>query len=121
MITRETLTTLEELREAQNSYTPLAEIAEQIGEKALICIFGPSCVGKSTDMQTVTELDSRFAVAGTLTSREARRDDIGRQYDYVEHTDAGLRPIIEKILKGQVVQYGIHPTSKHLYLSLIHI
>lgn len=107
---------LDALLEAQNGYRPNADITEQLRNMAITMLVGATCEGKSTAMHAVTGLDTRFGITGTFTSRPPRQDDEGL-YTYYEHSDIGLKPILERIRNRQVVQYAVNPFTKQLYGS----
>lgn len=107
---------LDSLLEVQNNYRPNPDIAAQLKHTAVTMLVGASCEGKSTAMHAAAQLDRRFGITGTFTSRPAREDDEGL-YTYYEHNDAGLEPILARIERQQVVQYAVNPFTKQLYGS----
>ena len=83
-------------------------------------IVAPSAVGKSTLMNQVAELDSDFTRIGGFTSRPQRANDEPGLYEYIPHTDEGIRSILAQKEAGQLVQYVIHPTTGFIYGSRLH-
>ncbi|HSH17771.1 MAG TPA: hypothetical protein VK978_00145 [Candidatus Saccharimonadales bacterium] len=119
MLSEATEHRLTELEQAQNTYLPNADVAAELGEKTIVLMIGPSCIGKSTIMQEVAASDPRFAIAGTFTTREQRSDEIGKHYAYIPYTDDGIAALEDSIRQGDVVQYAVHPTTKHIYGTTI--
>ncbi len=114
-LSQETITELRRLGSAQNTYVPCDEVRDELRQKSIIMLVGPSAIGKSTIMETVTGIDGDFAIAGTFTSRDPRPDEGGKSYTYIAHTDEGLKPIFDKIRRREVVQYAIHPANLTVY------
>lgn len=119
MLSVETQQKILQLEAAQNNYMPSSEVVAQLGQKVIIMLVGPSCIGKSTLMQAVTQRDDRFSITGSFTSRPPRLDDSGKTYDYIEHIDTELTQLFTQIGQGQVVNYAVHPTTKYVYGSYI--
>jgi hypothetical protein len=90
-------------------------IAKQLEAKTLVLVVAPTSMGKSTVINRVTELDERFGTVGSFTTRDPRPDETGKQFTYIPHSDEGLGKLFERIKKQEIVQYMVHPTTKHLY------
>jgi len=99
----------------QSAYMPNAEVAAKLQEKNLVMFVGPAAVGKSYLMNRVVERDVDFGRASVFTTREARRDDEPGMFRIIPHDDANLTSLLDKIQKGEVVQYAVHPTSGRVY------
>lgn len=108
---------LAELEAGQDNYLPNPGVSSEIASRSITCIVGPSAIGKSTIMRAIVESDPAFAVAGTLTTREPRSDDNdnGKQYDYIPYTDEGLEGLTRRIEGGELVQYHVHDSTRHVY------
>lgn len=52
-----------------------------------------------------------------MTSRPARSNDEPGQYEYIDHTDAGINSLLESTLRGELVQYAVHPTTRYVYAT----
>jgi guanylate kinase len=114
-ISRHLIEELIQLESRQNDYMPGAAIATQLAEKSLLLIVAPTSMGKSTVIRRVTEIDDRFGIVGSFTTRDPRADENGKQFTYIPHTDAGLEHLFKRIRQQELVQYIIHPTTKHIY------
>ncbi|MEJ0073652.1 MAG: hypothetical protein WDN27_06325 [Candidatus Saccharibacteria bacterium] len=119
MLSPQTLLTLDDLYQIQNTYVPNAGITAQLQNKALLMFVAATCEGKNTVMKAMTELDSRFTVAGTFTSREPQAGDDPGIYTYIPNTDEGLRDLFSRITAKQVVQYAVNPHARHIYGSTL--
>lgn len=104
-----------QLERRQNDYVPGDTIKKQLESKTLILVVSPTSMGKSTVIKRVTELDERFGVVGSFTTRDPRPDESGKKFTYIPHTEEGLNSLFQRIEKHEVVQYMIHPTTKHIY------
>ena len=114
-LSQDTITELRRLGSIQNDYVPCDEVRDELQQKSIVMLVGPSAIGKSTVMETVTRMDGDFAIAGTFTSRDARTDDTGKNYTYIPHTDEGLKLVFDRIRSREVVQYAIHPVNLTVY------
>lgn len=108
------------LQEYQDAYRPNEATRQALRHLSLTATVGAAATGKSTIMRTAAKLDPAFAQAGTFVSRPSRRDDTGKIFDYYPHTDAGLRPLLDRIRRRQVVQYHINEHTGHIYGSELH-
>lgn len=117
MLSQDLITEIMRLEATQNDYLPNADIADKLQDKTLVLLVGASCVGKSTVMEKVVELDDRFGITGSFTTREPRHDGGSKTYTYIPHTDDGLQELFRRIHRHEIVQYAVHPTTKHFYGS----
>ncbi len=83
---------------------------EQLTQKTLVMLVGPTAIGKSTLMNATARLDSEFARVTGFTTREPRQNDEPGQYRY--YTQAELQ---EKIDTDSLVQYAVFPTTGQAY------
>lgn len=107
------------LERAEPSYHPNAAVAEELSKKSLVLVVGPTSVGKSTLMNTIVQLDPRFARISGFTSREPRPDDEPALYRYVPHYYQNLVRICKQVENGELVQYAVHPTTGNIYATEI--
>jgi guanylate kinase len=107
-----------ELRAGQASYRPCDEVAEQLRDKTLLMLVGPTSIGKSTVMNAAVKLDSRLHRVSGFTSREPRANDEPDMYRYVS-TDADYDRLKSDIENGILVQYMIHPMLNTIYGTTI--
>ena len=108
---------LARLAKKQAHYRPSRKVAEKLSDKTLIMLVSATSMGKSTIMRGLHDHFNEISVVGTITSRPPRVDDDLSRYTFYDHTDRGLRPILDAIEKGEVVQYVINPYSGFVYGS----
>jgi guanylate kinase len=101
----------------ETNYWPSDGVQEALLKKDLVMVVGPSAIGKSTLMNKVVELDEDFSRVQNITSRPARSNDEPGLYEYISHTDEGIRHILDMIKKRELVQYAVHPTTKFVYAT----
>lgn len=82
----------------------------QLTDKTLIMLVGPTAVGKSTIMNKVVELDSRFGRVSGFTTRSRRPNDEPGLYRYLTLSDVDTL-----ITAKQVVQYVSNPANNQIY------
>lgn len=119
MLSEQTIQTLNQLHEAQESYRPNADITAQLSDKTIVMMVGATCQGKNLIMDTVIKLDERFHMAHTRTSRPPRTGDEPGRYTYFENSDEGLRPVFEAIENHSMVQYAVNFYSQLIYGSML--
>lgn len=119
MISRETEELLRRLLAEQPVYKPADDVLKQVQEITMLCFVGASCMGKTTVMQLLAQTDKAYGITRNFTSRAPREGDDPDRYVYFEHSDAGLRPILNRIASRELLQYNIHPFSLHVYGSEI--
>jgi len=112
-------TQLKNLAKLESTYLPNKEISKQLREKILVMVVGPPAIGKSSVMSAAVKLHSDFARVSGFTSRKRRPNDEPKLYSYITHDEVGLKPVIKKIERGELVQYAIHPTTHALYATRI--
>lgn len=117
MISTETEERLRRLLNEQPSYKPSPDILAQIAHKDVWCFVGASCMGKTTIMHALLNLNPGYGEFVVFTSREPRAEDNKARYTYYEHTDQGLAELLDKIEQKRVVQYNINPFSLLVYGS----
>ena len=115
MISRETEAILKRLLAGQPTYRPLPEIVEKISGTTFLCFVGATCMGKTTLMDTLAALDEQYGKTRNFTSRPPRADDDPKRYYYYEHSDAGLRPLLDRIERRENLQHNINPFSLYVY------
>jgi guanylate kinase len=103
----------------QTTYMPNATVAAQLKEKNLVMFVGPASVGKSFLMNRIVERDVDFGRVSVFTTREARPDDEPGMFRNLPHDDTNVTMLLDKIQRGEVVQYAVHPTSGRFYGSEI--
>lgn len=119
MLQPQTQEKLELIKALENNYQPNQAIADTLADKTLIMVVGPAAVGKSTLMTAIAENAADFSRVSGFTSRSQRSNDEPGMYQYFEHSDHGLLPILDEISSRYVVQYAVHPTTYALYGSRI--
>ena len=117
MISAETEGRLRRLLNEQPSYKPGPDILAQILSKDVSCFVGASCMGKTTIMEKLLELDPTYGEFIVFTSREPRAEDNKTRYSYYEHSDEGLAELLDRIEHKRVLQYNINPYSLLVYGS----
>ncbi len=117
MISEETAARLRTLLADQLTYRPRADILTQIADKRVICFVGATGMGKTTIMHQLAREDSQFGEFSVFTSREPRPEDNRARYTYYQHTDESLAGLLNRIEKGEVLQYNINPFSLLVYGS----
>lgn len=114
-VSRHLIEELMVLESRQNNYMPSDAVAKQLHEKTLLLFVGPTSTGKSTVIRRITELNDQFGIVGSFTTRDPRPDESGKKFTYLPHTDEGLQKLFQGIEKREIVQYIVHPTTKHVY------
>jgi len=104
-----------ELLNLQDTYVPLGETADHIKDISIAMIIGATCVGKSTIIKTVTELDPDFSNPGGFTTRELRPTD-AKSYRQLDNKPESLAGFLEQVKRGGPVQYNVYDTG-HIYGS----
>jgi guanylate kinase len=115
MVTESTAQALDQLYKIQNHYVPNDTVREQLSTKTLTMVVGAACEGKSTVIAELVRQDNRFAIAGSFTTRDPRPDDVEKPYTYYPNTEEGLAQLFSRIGRREVVQFAVHPFSKHMY------
>lgn len=105
----------DEARREETTYKPSTEILDQLQKKDFIMIVGPTAMGKSTLMNKAVELDDEFARVSGFTTRPKRNNDEPGLYEYIPHTDEGIRSVLLEKEAGTLVQYVISPASSYIY------
>lgn len=119
MISRETEELLRRLLAEQPTYRPTEAVIDQIEHVTLLSFVGASSMGKTTVMELLARDGGGFGITQNFTSRAPRAEDDPKRYTYFEHSDAGLKPILDRIKSHELLQYNIHPFSLHVYGSEI--
>lgn len=119
MLSDQTTQTLDRLFKNQDDYRPNPEITAKLATKTIVMLVGATCEGKNRLMDTAAQLDERFHVVGTRTSREPREGDEQGRYTYYQNSDEGLRSVFESIGRREMVQYAVNPYAQLIYGSAI--
>ncbi|MBL8121216.1 hypothetical protein JNM87_00510 [Candidatus Saccharibacteria bacterium] len=119
MISAETEATLRRLLSEQPTYQPIASIRDQLTDVSFMAFVGASCVGKTTLMDALVDFDSKYGKTRNFTSRQPRPDDDPNRYYYYDHSDEGLRALLDRIAHHENLQYNINPFSYYVYGSEI--
>lgn len=119
MISRETEALLQRLLVEQPTYKPSQNVLDRVQQITMISFVGASSMGKTTLMQLLARTAPGYGITKNFTSRSPRPEDDPGRYVYFEHTDAGLKPILDRIASHELLQYNIHPFSLHVYGSEI--
>ena len=117
MLSPDVTARLEAARQQEATYRPNAEVAAALGEKNLVMFVGPAAVGKSYLQNRIVDRDIDCGRVSVFTTREAREDDEPGMFRCIPHDDEHVVPLLDKIERGEVVQYAVHPTSGRLYGS----
>lgn len=99
--------------ESEQALSPLT--MQHLGEVSLLLFVAPSCVGKSTLMNSLSAQDARFSRISGFTTRPPRPDDEPEMYRYLTHDETGLRSILDLENNGTLVQLAHHPVTGHYY------
>jgi len=100
-------------KEHKATYVPNTEVVEGLARFTIVLVIGPTAVGKSYIIQKVIDSDpDRFSIAGTITTREGREGD---PENY--RTDMDIDTLIERIKRGEIVQYDVHERTGQIYAS----
>jgi hypothetical protein len=119
MLSPQVTARLAEAAARQTNYVPNQTVSSQLREKNLVMFVGPAAVGKSFLMNKIVERDIDFGRVSVFTSRDAREDDEPGMFRYLPHDDEHISQLLDKIDRGEVVQYAVHPTSGRIYGSEI--
>ncbi len=106
---------LRQLKDDEISYEPSNSTKQQIRDKALIALIGPSAIGKSTVAKEITRIGGDdFSEVYIATTRPRRADDPAEY----QTADEGFTASHAKTLihTGAVTNYAIHP-SGHIYVT----
>lgn len=87
---------------------------DSLASKTLVMIVGPTAIGKSTLMNQVVQLDSRFKRVKSFTTRRPRSNDENNQYFYI--TESELDAHLEA---GEVLTDVIYPTTGDHYGTVV--
>ncbi len=109
--------TLSEIIRQESTYKPSKETVEKIGSICLVAVLAPFATGKSTITNTVCELDQDFSRVRSFTTRSIRPSENDRSYDFVGNSTTTHEGLLNKINKGELVQYTVHPTTRDVYGS----
>lgn len=82
----------------------------QLRDKTLIMLVGPSAIGKSTLMNEVVSIRSDFGRTTGFTTRDPRPNDEPGQYRYLTKDD-----VQKKIAQKSLIQYAVFPTTGQIY------
>lgn len=99
----------------EKTYRPNDKVAEKLREKTLVMFVGPTASGKSFLINHIAKTDATFARVPVFTTREPREDDEPGMFRCIPHDDANVSKLLDKIKKGEVVQYAVHPTTGRIY------
>ncbi|MFZ1248699.1 MAG: hypothetical protein WAQ24_00040 [Candidatus Saccharimonadales bacterium] len=118
MISEATKATLQQLLQRQSTYKPSAAVLDKLAGVDFTCFVGATCMGKTTLMDGLVALDSSvYGKSRNFVTRPPRADDDLNRYYYYEYTDKGLRPILDRIASGELLQYNINPFNLLVYGS----
>ncbi len=101
-------------------FYPSVEVVEQLRTRTLVAFIGAMAVGKTTCMEQVAKLDTEFAVVKSFATRPRRTNEPDNDYRFLDGTE-DLDRIAAMVASrsGGLVQYGVHPTTGHVYGSEI--
>ncbi len=102
------MSSLEKLAENESSYQPSAAVKNALQSVSLVCIVGGVAAGKNYLMQL-----SGVPVVGRVTARPRRPDDNPKVYKFFTNEE-----LIEKIERGELVQYAVDLPNRVIYGSL---
>lgn len=119
MLSPQVAARLAQAAQMQTTYAPNASVSEQLQKKNLVMFVGPAAVGKSYLMNKIVDQDIDFGRVSVFTTREARDDDEPGMFRNIPHDDTNVSALLDKIQRGEVVQYAVHPTSGRIYGSEI--
>ncbi len=108
---------VEEIRKLSHGYKPGASVSNELSKKVTVPIVGPFAIGKSTLMRRVAELDEEFSYVLGFTTRDRRTGEPDGIYRYPGHSVESLTEIRDQLLRGDLVQAFVHPTTDYIYGS----
>jgi len=111
----ETLARLRAAQENEAHYQPNSTIRQQLESRALIMIVAPTAMGKTFIMNRVSGLDNRFGRSSVLSTRDPRPDDDPGMFRLFKNDDHDVNQILDRVDRGELVQYMIHPTENTIY------
>jgi hypothetical protein len=113
----ETITTNPSFDELARSYRPPEAVAEQLRDKSIVCLVGPTAVGKSTIIQEIVrERPNDFHAVQTLTTRPPSNRDDGLMR-HIPHDTTGFGYLRESMKSGNLVQIKRHDTTGYYYAT----
>lgn len=99
--------------ENQNDYRSSQQaVQDRLAKVSLVLIVGPWGIGKSHTIRAITELSSDFSDFNNILTRPRRGDDPPNY-----RTDQPIEEVLDRIETGEIAQYTVHPTTKHIYAS----
>lgn len=106
------------LREAD--FRPSDEVTDRLKQITFVAFIGAMATGKTSTMDQVAQLDSEFGAVRSFTTRPRRSIESGDDYRFINDTE-DLDRIVQMVVNrtGGLVQYGVHPTTGHVYGSEI--
>jgi hypothetical protein len=116
-INADTISRLRAAQERADLYRPNAELRRELGSRSLIMLVAPAAMGKTYLMHALAEADERFGMSTTVSTRSPRPDDDPAMFRLLDHTDANLNYLLDKVDEGKMVQYAIHPSEGTFYGS----
>lgn len=81
-----------------------------LADKVLVMIVGPSAIGKSTLMNEVVRQNSEFGRVKSFTTRPPRDNDEPNQYFYLSTDEAKQ---LQK--ESKAITYAVYPTTGQIY------
>lgn len=115
MVSDQTKYRISEAYKNQNNYTPNEEILRSLNERAIVMVVAPAAMGKSTLISRVAEFDSDFKKISEFTTRERREGDDRDVWRYIPYDDEHVNTLLDAIDRREIVQYAVHPTTRHIY------
>lgn len=109
--------TLEVIKSLERTYQPGPHVANHLQGITLVPLIGPSGIGKSTQIQAITELEHDFGRVQSSTDRDPRPGEAPDQYKWLPRGPATYETIHQKIIGGNLVQFAVHPLTSRIYCS----
>lgn len=90
-------------------------IRDKLASKIVVPLVGPSSVGKTTIMRAVVASDPDFYRSSGFTTRPMRKGEEPDTYRFLEDTPDQRAKIVQQSLRGELLQFVVHPTTGYLY------
>jgi guanylate kinase len=109
----------ERAKQHTSTYQPNQQISDALHQKSIVMVVGAVAAGKNFIMQEVCKYDADFSMVSVFTTRSPRKDDDPTLFRYYTYDDDSITHLLDMIETGEIVQYVIHPTSGHIYGTML--
>lgn len=88
---------------------------DQIAQKIIIPIIGPTSVGKTELMRLLVNTDDTFYRSMGFTTRPKHLGEAEDTYRFLPNSAEQQQEIIQQMTTGELLQFAIHPETGYLY------